>query len=340
VRVAIVCPYDLGAPGGVQDQVIKLRSWLQEEDHESWVVAPGPEAGESVSVGRARVVPANGSRAPIGISPRIVARLAAAVGDADVVHVHEPLMPVVSLAATLRHRRPTVGTFHADPPRWVRAAYRRVFGATGGKVGRLDVVTAVSPVAAAALRGVVGVRIVPNGLEVDAFATGPKVPGRVAFLGRDDPRKGLDVFVEAARVAAGDARFVAAGPLRRPVPGAVEHVGRLAEAEKRAFLAAADVFVAPHRGGESFGMVVVEAMAAGCAVVASALPAFAHVLGDAGVLVPPGDATAVAREVGLLLEDDGRRTALQDAARRRVRRFDRSEVLALYLDSYRAALLG
>ncbi len=114
----------------------------------------------------------------------------------------------------------------------------------------------------------------------------------------------------------------------------------MSDHQKRELLCSADVFVAPHRGGESFGIVVAEAMAAGCAVVASALPAFAHVLGDTGVLVAPGDVPAFANAVGALLRNHERRSALGSAALRRVLRFDRSVAVAGYLEVYERAIRG
>ena len=317
MKVAIVCPYDLGRFGGVQDQVGQLAARLTDAGHDAWVVGPGDGGEGTVWVGDPMVVNANGSSTPIALAPSVVPRVRAAVAGADVVHIHEPMMPLVSLAATMSVDGPTVGTFHADAPRWVQFAYRRVFGAQGGRVGRLDVVTAVSPVAAAPFSNVVRHRIVPNGLDTSAFAGESKVEGRVVFLGRDDPRKALDAFETAAAVVAGghpNAGFVVAGTDVAGRRGPIEYVGRPDEGEKRALLSSAEVFVAPHRGGESFGIVVAEAMAAGCAVVASALPGFAHVLGDAGILVPPGDPGAIAESVHLLLEDHDLRRSLQTAA--------------------------
>ncbi len=337
MRIALVCPYDLGRFGGVQGQALQLVSWLRAEGHDAWVVGPGLGPEGTVSVGEVTVVNANGSRTPIALGLRTRRRVLAAVSGADVVHIHEPMMPLASLTATLGVRVASVGTFHADAPRGVAAAYRRMFGLSGGRVGRLDVVTAVSPVAAVPLKGVVAHRIVPNGLDVASYPEPDRVPGRVAFLGRDDPRKGLDVFVAAAVAVSGrhpGASFVAAGTDEPGARGPVRLAGRAGEEEKRRFLSEAEVFVAPHRGGESFGLVLAEAMAAGCAVVASGLPAFAHVLGDAGILVPPGDAAATADAVSMLLADDAARRALQHAARERVARFDRSVVLDGYLAAY------
>jgi phosphatidylinositol alpha-mannosyltransferase len=321
--------------------VLKLAAWLGDAGHEAWVVGPGDGPESTISVGGTIVINANGSSTPIALSPRAARRVLSAVDGADVVHVHEPLMPFVSLAATLAVKASSVGTFHADAPRAVRWGYRRWFSAAGGRVGRLDEVTAVSPVAAAGLTAIPH-DIVPNGLDVAGFgAAGGKDPGTVMFLGRDDPRKGLDTFVAAAGEIAGrrqDVSFVVAGTDRKERVGPIEFVGRVSEATKRDLLASAEVFVAPHRGGESFGIVVAEAMAAGCAVVASALPAFAYVLGDAGLLVSPGDHHGVAEAVLRFLTDDELRRSHQAKAADRAERFDRARVVDGYLDVYRRAM--
>lgn len=341
VRIALVCPYDLGRFGGVQDQTLRLADWLRGEGHHAWVVGPGEGPEGTVSVGGTVVLNANGSSTPIALTPAVAGRVRDAVTNADVVHIHEPLMPVVSLGATIAVRQPSVGTFHADIPWWVRPIYRVAFGLSGGGFARLNAITAVSPVASAALGPHVERTVVPNGLDTATFAHGPKEPGRVVFLGRDDPRKGLDTFTAAAAVVSSriaEVDFVVAGTDERKAIGPVSFIGRPSEDEKRQLLASAEVFVAPHRGGESFGMVVAEAMAAGCAVVASALPAFAHVLGDAGVLVPPGDPLAVADAVTTLLENERLRRDYQERALTAVRRFDRTVVVAGYMGAYETAL--
>ena len=341
MRIAIVSPYDLGRYGGVQHQVMQLADWLRSAGHDAWVVGPGDGGEGTIGVGKSLAINANGSTTPIALALSVIAKVRDAVASADVVHVHEPLMPMVSLAATLRVNQPSVGTFHADAPRWVRYAYRRLLGIRGGRVGRLNVITAVSPVAAAPLSNLVQHRIVPNGLDTVAFHSERKTEGRVVFIGRDEPRKGLDAFLAAALSVTNsypNASFIVAGTNKKMTHGPCEYVGRPNEDDKRALLSSAEVFVAPHRGGESFGIVIAEAMAAGCAVVASALPAFTHVLGDTGILVPPADPFAIARAVEQLLKDDELRGSLQMAARNRARRFDRSTTMAGYLAAYRDAV--
>jgi phosphatidylinositol alpha-mannosyltransferase len=343
VRVAVVCPYDLSAPGGVQDQVVSIVEWLREEGQDAWAVAPG-EAGptETHHVGGIVRVPANRSRAPIALDPRVVRRVRSAIRGADVVHIHEPLMPMVSLAALLAGDQPKVATFHADPAAVVRNVYRGAAGVLRRLLRRASVVTAVSETAAAAAARFVTAEIVPNGVDVGSYraAETERDPATVLFLGRDEPRKGLDVLLQAwplirARVPA--ARAFVVGAERSRGPDGVAYLGRVSDDQKRAELAGAAVLCAPNLGGESFGIVLIEAMAAGCAVVASDLPSFRSVGGDAVVFVEPGDPTALADRVSRLLEDDTARHERVRLGTERVARFDRGRVLDAYLDAYRRA---
>jgi phosphatidylinositol alpha-mannosyltransferase len=162
----------------------------------------------------------------------------------------------------------------------------------------------------------------------------------VAFLGRDDPRKGLDVLLRAwPRVVAAvpDAELVVAAGDRREQLAGASFVGAVDDEAKRRLLGDAAIFCAPNLGGESFGIILAEAMASRCAVVASALPSFAHVLGEAGALVKPGDDQGLAGTLIALLQDVERTVRLQDRAVARVRRFDRAAVLGAYIETYQTA---
>ncbi len=342
MKIAVVSPYSLDAPGGVQDQVVSLVRWLGDAGHDAFAVGPGRSGPEgAVLVGGAISIPTNRSRAPIALSPFAVRRVRRAVRSADLVHVHEPFMPMVGLAAAIRPRVPTVGTFHADVGglasrayRWGRPLLRRVVGSLGG-------VTAVSSVAAAAVAGVANPVIVPNGIDLDRFRTGPAEPHRVVFLGRDEPRKGLDVLLRAwphVRSLVPDAELHVLGALRETwLEGVVFH-GRVGEEQKVDLLAQASVYCGPHLGGESFGIVIAEAMAAGCVPVVSDLPAFRAVAGDVGQKVRPGDAEALGEAlVTVLLDHDGRETQVA-AGLEQAGRFSSSAVLEGYLAVYEAAL--
>lgn len=339
MKIALVCPYDLGSFGGVQDLVTGLARWLRDAGHEAWVVGPGESGEGTVSVGRSLVVPINGSAAPIAVGPGVGRRVRAALEGADVVHVHEPFVPAVATAARRVADAALVATFHADPSRAVRRAYGLAGPALRRALRRYDVVTAVSPVASSALTPLVQARLVPNGIDTGEFDPSAGMPHRVAFLGRDDPRKGLDVLLAAwpmVRRRVPDAELVVAGGRTGDIEG-VRFLGGVGAAGRRELLAGAAVYCAPNLGGESFGIVLVQAMASRCAVVASALPAFTHVLGDAGVLVKPGDADGLASSLVAVLTDDARRAQLQAAATARVVRFDREAVVAGYLEAYRDA---
>ncbi len=341
MKIGLVSPYDLGVFGGVQDQVLKLGRWLRDAGHETLVVGPGHGPEGTVSLGPTRTFDVNGSAAPIRLDPRMRRLLQRLLGRCDVVHVHEPLMPMVGPVAARVTGPALVGTFHADPSRAVRRLYRVAAPMWRTLLRRFDVVTAVSPVAAGAIEHVVTPRLVPNGLDVDWYSAEPGNLHRVVFLGRDDPRKGLDVLLAAwpdVHQAIRDAELVvAAGDRRESIPG-VEFVGRVTDDEKRRLLADAAVYCAPNIGGESFGITLVEAMASQCAVMASALPGFTHVLGDAGVLTKPGDAAGLAESLIALLEDPSRIGRLQQRGLDRVRRFDRAAVTAGYVAAYETAI--
>ncbi len=342
MHVAIVCPYDLGKPGGVQDQVIRLAGWLERAGHSSTVIGPGSEGPPgAVLVAGTSVVKANAAATPIAIDPRVRSRINEAIRDADVVHIHEPLMPTVSLTATRIGDRPTVGTFHADAPRWARKGYSSLSPIVRKVLGRLDVVTAVSPVARSAIAGVIDARVISNGIDIDAYGNGDPVPGRVAFLGRDDPRKGLDVLLEAwpEILGAHDAASLhVMGASRDSEMDGVTFLGPVGNDEKYTQLAQAEVFVAPNLRGESFGIIVAEGMASGCAVVASGIPAFLHVLGDSGEIVAPGDSEHLAGAVRRLLVDDPRRRDLARRASERVAMFDGARITDEYIAAYADAV--
>jgi phosphatidylinositol alpha-mannosyltransferase len=296
VRIGIVCPYDIGAPGGVQQLTGELGAHLLANGDEVVFVGAGknwfhggPGLDEKTFyAGRAISLRANRSKAPVTLSPLSWPGVRRALATVDVVHVHEPLVPLVGWMG-LSANKPMVVTFHADPPRWVTRLYRMIPGL--GRRLRRSTITAVSQVAARSLPPSWGqVRIVPNAIDVASYA--PSVDRenhRVAFLGRDDPRKGLSLLLgawPAVRSAIPDAELIVMGASRKETQPGVEYLGPISGKEKKRLLASSQVYVAPNLGGESFGIVVVEGMAAGCAVVSSDIPAFTEVGGDATVRVP------------------------------------------------------
>lgn len=364
LRIGIVCPYSLDAPGGVQNHVLDLAAALRARGHRVDVLAPAVrEAPPFVTpVGRPLRVPYNGSVARVAFGPVSYhrARRWLAEHEFDVLHLHEPTTVSVSVLALLAARGPIVATFHTSTER------SRALAAFGGVLRPLmEKVTARIAVSATARRVQVehlggDATEIPNGVDVARFARGPAlddlVPGlpaapRVGFVGRfDEPRKGMPVLLEAVRplaavrpdlrllvVGRGDAAalYRAAGP---HLADRIDLLGAVDEPTKAAALRAMDVYCAPHRGGESFGMVLTEAMAAGAPVLAADLESFRAVLAGAGLLVPPGDAAALGTALADLLDDGARRAALSAAGRARAARYDWPVVAEDVLRVYRAAI--
>lgn len=342
MRIGLVCPYDLGSPGGVQDQVLRLQRWMQQAGHDVKLIGPGHNPDlDFVSVGSTTVIPANGAATPIALSATASRRVVEELESVDVAHIHEPLMPRVSLSAMRRATVPMVGTFHADVSKAAGLVYRLGRPLTSKWFARLRVITAVSPVAARVLADTAGVRIIPNGIDVDQYGGAEKRTGTVAFLGRDDQRKGLRFLLEAwpqirAEHPRAELTVIGADDPGHG-PGGIRYTGRVSEAEKQRLLSEAAVFCAPNLSGESFGIVVVEAMASGCAVVASGLPAFVHVAGDTARYVPPADPASIAQEINSLLKDDEMAAALGAAAEARSLQFGRDQVAAAYGSAYEDA---
>jgi phosphatidylinositol alpha-mannosyltransferase len=324
-QLAVVCPYDLAVPGGVQGQVVMLARELARRGRRVWVLSPGASTIElddagviHRSVGASRSVAANGSAAPlsfhIGAARRAAQELEAA--GVAVAHLHEPLAPVAGWPLLRRRRMGLVGTFH-------RAGVDRTYAVAGralrGLVRRLDACVAVSPAAATTATAVAGTRpvVLFNGIDVDAYADAAPWPTEsptCLFLGRDEPRKGREVLVAAAAHLDPEvAVWVTGAPPADFQVGsgaAITFLGRIGEDEKRRRLAAASVLVAPALGGESFGMVLLEGLAAGATVVASDIDGYRQALGGAGILVPPGDPTALAAGISrALLQPRGPRPA-------------------------------
>jgi phosphatidylinositol alpha-mannosyltransferase len=361
LRVGIVCPYSWDFPGGVQTHVHDLAEALIGRGHEVSVLAPSDEdehlPAYVVPAGRAVPIPYNGSVARLAFGPLSARRVRRWISenDFDVLHVHEPAAPSLSIIACWAAEGPMVGTFHTSNPR------SRAMAATANvlhtALEKLSARIAVSEPAKATLVEHLGgdAVVIPNGVDVRHYRSAVPAKGwsgeepTVGFLGRlDEPRKGFAVLTEAmpAIVAARpDVRFLVMGPgdpaeamdgLPAEVAARVELLGRVSDHDKAAILASCDVFVAPNTGGESFGIVLLEAMAAGAAVVASDLDAFVRVLdqGNAGLLFPVGDASALAADVARLLDDpqERKRFAAEGATTADRYDWDRvvDEVLAVY----------
>jgi phosphatidylinositol alpha-mannosyltransferase len=338
MKIGLVSPYDLGRPGGVQRQVLDLAVLLAERGEETTVIGPGAAVVDGISVGRVFPIRANRSVVPLGLGFKITREVRRAAASMDVLHVHEPLIPVVGPAA-LRAGRPVVATFHARPPRWAARTYHVV----PRSWFRGAVLTAVSQEAADAPSQLGHVEIIPNGIDVGRYVSvGVRYPNRVVFVGRDEPRKGLRLLLEAwptVRNEYPEAELKVIGTTGTSREG-LEFVGRVSEDEKRTLLSTASILVAPNLGGESFGLVMVEGMAAGCAVVASDIPGFREVAAGAAKLIEPGRVGLLAATISRLLADPGQVGALRVAGQQRAAMFDWSHVLPRYLDCYRRAVGG
>jgi phosphatidylinositol alpha-mannosyltransferase len=354
VKVGLVCPYSWDVPGGVRSHVADLAVALSDHGHDVSVLAPVDDPADLPSWvadgGRPIAVRYNGSVARLSFGVKATRRVRAWIrdGDFDVLHVHEPVAPSLSILALWVARGPIVATWHSshDRSRIMSAGYYVGQTAMEKVRGRI----AVSEDARRTLVTHMGgdAVLIPNGVRVSAFASRERLPGvdpdrpAILFLGRmDEPRKGLEVLVEALPAVLAevpDLQVLIAGPgdideQRELLPPEVlEHVtflGRISDEDKARALRSVDVYVAPHTGGESFGIVLVEAMAAQAAVVASDLPAFRRVLedGTSGRLFANQDAAGLSAALIELLADPALRARYTAAADIRVREFDWDRVV-------------
>jgi phosphatidylinositol alpha-mannosyltransferase len=364
MRIGLVCPYQWDVPGGVQYHVRDLARTLRDMGHHVEILTPA-EREESVGeewitfAGRTVPMPYNGSMASWQFGPVSAARVRRWLRDGhfDVVHVHEPAPPSVSLLVCMIAKGPIVATFHAATTRSkLLAAWGPVVRPWLERIsGRIAVSDFARRVQVEHLGG--DAVIIPNGVHVAAFADGPSLPGitrgvdgpTIGFLGRfDEPRKGLPVLLEAMRTVVRrypGARLMVAGRgdaqqvgelIGKDLRSSVSLLGELSEADKAAFLRSVDIYCAPNLLGESFGVVLIEALAAGAPIVASDLDAFARVLehGAAGVLVRRGDPAALADALCELLADPARRAQLAAGGARAAAGYDwdvlARRILAVY----------
>ena len=364
MKIAMLSPYSLTRPGGVQGQAMGLARSLRTLGHEVTVLGPADEgvpvprsAGEHYVIGRPTPVSSNGSVAPVALWPTAAARAERFVhaGGFDVLHLHEPLAPMAAYGLVLTAPLPMVGTYHrAGVSRWVTPL--KPLAELVGR--RLQVKVAVSEAARET-----GVRtgggtfeVLFNGVDMQRFEVAEPVRderGRptVLFLGRHEQRKALHVLLDAfERVERAAVLWVAGdGPAsevqrrRHPESDRVRWLGLLSDEEVATRLAGADVLCAPSLDGESFGMVLLEGMAAGCAVVASDIEGYRAAAGGHAVLVPPGDVPALTRALDTALADavegsgqsatEERKTAIDYA-----RRWSMEALAECYVDVYTRAI--
>jgi phosphatidylinositol alpha-mannosyltransferase len=365
VKVGLVSPYAWDVPGGVRSHMADLAMALRDHGHEISVLAPAedPEALPDwvVDGGRPIAVRYNGSVARLSLGIKATRRVQSWIrdGDFDVLHVHEPVAPSLSVLALWVARGPIVATWHSahDRSRILTAGYYLGQTAMEKVRGRI----AVSEDARRTLVNHLGgdAVLIPNGVRVSAFADATRLPGvdpdrpALLFLGRmDEPRKGLGILLAALPEvvrALPDVQVLIAGPgdvdeqmaqVPEGLRSSVAFLGRVSDADKVRALRSVDAYIAPHTGGESFGIVLVEAMAAQAAVVASDLPAFRRVLQDGrcGRLFANEDPSDLAAAIVSVMTDAGLRSRLVAEADSRVREFDWDvvvdDVIAVY-DSVR-----
>src|SRR5580693_2967118 len=368
MRVGIVCPYDWEVPGGVREHISGLAEALIELGHEVSVIAPADDDADLppyvVPAGRAVPVPYNGSVARLAFGFLSASRVRRWLkdGDFDVLHVHEPAAPSLSLLACWVADGPIVATMHAAMPRSraLHAAQPILASALEKISGRIAVAEAARNTLVEHLGG--DAVLIPNGVNVSRYEKAEPLPGfpgtggTLGFLGRtDEPRKGLDILLAAFTMMAperpGLRLLIAgasgdAGDVRAKVPAAYQDqvviLGRVSDEDRIRMLHSVDVFCAPNTGGESFGYVLVEAMASGAPLVASDIDAFRQVLrgGEAGELFTTGDPAALAAAAGRLLDDPARRAALSSAALNAVAAYDWSVVAREVLNVYETVILG
>ena len=366
MRIGMVCPYSFDVPGGVQAHVVELAHVFIERGHEVSVLAPA--AGETdlpdyvVRAGPALAIPYNGSVSRVNFSPKgyLTLRRWIAENGFDVLHVHEPNAPSISMLSLMVASGPIVTTFHTATSRslWLstfQGILRPYHERIAGKI-------AVSELARRWQMESLGSDAVeiPNGINVAGFADAqpldgyPWPGGSVLFLGRfAEPRKGIDILMRALPAVVEqfpDVRVLVVGggnqrALRRRAGDLADHLvflGQVDDATKARALRSVDVYCAPNLGGESFGIVLVEAMAAGAAVIASSLNAFRRVLDDgrAGRLVATGSPEELAAGIVGLLGDPGARAELVAAGRVRADRYDWSRVADQILRVYDTVTVG
>lgn len=364
-RIGIVCPYGWDTPGGVQSHIRDLAEYLIRQGHYVSVLAPAIDE-ESLpdyvtSAGRPIAIPYNGAVARVLFGPIAFSRVRQWItqGEFDVLHLHEPAIPSISLLACWAAEGPMVGTFHAAAKRQkVTFAVAPILEPVIEKLGAR---IAVSEAARATLTEHLDTDaiVVPNGIYVSQYQNGsldPRWTGNsIGFIGRfEEPRKGLDILIAALPTIAqaiSDVKVFVAGPgdssaiLKKIDPALRDRftfLGRISENEKADFLASVGLYIAPNTGGESFGIILTEALAAGASVIASDIPAFDSLLGhgEFGTLFESENADSLAIEAIALLQNSRERIAIAERGKIYAQEFDWDVVAEKIYDVYEMAMVG
>lgn len=365
LRIGIVCPYSWDVPGGVQNHIRDLTEFLINNGHYVEVLAPATESEDLpeyvVSAGRAVSIPYNGAVARVlfGVVANSRVRTWINDGNFDLLHLHEPAIPSLSLLACWAAEGAMVGTFHAA------AKYQKAIVAIGPilepVIEKLSARIAVSESARLTLTAHLETDaiVIPNGIYADNYRDGsPRSEWQgntIGFLGRfEEDRKGLPVLLDALPIISRfipDVRVLIAGPgdseevLEKVNPqlrNRVEFLGKISEEDKADFLASVSLYIAPNTGGESFGIILAEAMAGGAAVVASDIPAFVDVLGNGefGALFESENSESLAKVVIDLLRDKNKREELAKSGAVHAQRFDWSQVGEQIFEVYELAVVS
>jgi phosphatidylinositol alpha-mannosyltransferase len=365
LKIGIVCPYSWDTPGGVQNHIRDLAEFLIASGHEVSVLAPAIDDTKLpdyvVNAGKPISIPYNGAVARVLFGPVAFARVRQWIsqGDFDLLHLHEPAIPSISLLACWAADGPMVGTFHAAAKR------QKIIFAIGPilepAIEKLSARIAVSEAARLTLTDHLDTDavIIPNGIYANRYTDGKSLEkwsgNTIGFIGRfEEPRKGLSVLVDALPVIsrfAPDVKVFVAGPgnpeeviesIDPQLRQRFEFLGKISESEKADFMSSVAVYVAPNTGGESFGIILAEALAGGACVIASDIPAFDDLLGQGefGALFESESSTELAKVVIDLLRDEKKRKELSSRGKERSKMFDWTVVAEQIFSVYEMSIVG
>jgi phosphatidylinositol alpha-mannosyltransferase len=365
LKIGIVCPYSWDTPGGVQNHIRDLAEFLIESGHDVSVLAPVIDESNLpeyvVNAGKPISIPYNGAVARVLFGPVAFARVRQWIsqGEFDLLHLHEPAIPSISLLACWAADGPMVGTFHAAAKR------QKIIFAIGPilepAIEKLSARIAVSEAARLTLTDHLDTDavIIPNGIYANRYTDGKTIEkwsgNSIGFIGRfEEPRKGLSVLIDALPVIsrfAPDVKIFVAGPgdpaeviegIDPQLRQRFEFLGKITESEKADFMSSVAVYVAPNTGGESFGIILAEALAGGACVVASDIPAFDDLLGhgEFGALFESESSTELAKVVIDLLRDETKRKELSARGKERSKKFDWTVVAQQIYSVYEMSIVG
>jgi len=365
LKIGIVCPYSWDTPGGVQNHIRDLAEFLIAAGHQVSVLAPALDDDKLpsyvVNAGKPISIPYNGAVARVLFGPVAFSRVRQWIsnGDFDLLHLHEPAIPSISLLACWAADGPMVGTFHAAAKR------QKIIFAIGPilepAIEKLSARIAVSEAARLTLTDHLDTDaiVIPNGIYASRYHNGvqqEKWQGNtIGFIGRfEEPRKGLSILLEALPVIARfapDVKVLVAGPgdsteVEKSIHPQLRHrfefLGKISEQDKANFMSSVSLCVAPNTGGESFGIILAEALAGGACVVASDIPAFDDLLGHGqfGALFKSEDSTDLAKVVIDLLRDERKRVELAKAGKARGQSFDWEIVAQQIYSVYEMSIVG